>query len=112
MRTPGSAISSPAPRAAHSYPSHPPTHPLNQHPPTPPHPHPPFPRRYLLFAGDPYETIAFRIPSVEIDRDPSRLWTAWDDIRKVFTLQLHFRRKEKEEGGGKPAAAGAAADAR
>lgn len=28
--------------------------------------------QYLLFAAAPYETVAFKIPAAEIDRDPSR----------------------------------------
>jgi len=48
-------------------------------------------RRYLLFAAEPYETIAFKVPALEVDRDPSRFFTHWDAATKTFTLQLHFR---------------------
>ncbi len=46
--------------------------------------------QYLLFAGEPYETIAFKIPNQEIDKNPSKFFTSWDDENKVFTLQLYF----------------------
>lgn len=59
--------------------------------------------QYLLFAAEPYETIGFKIPSLEVDR--SRFHTHWDEARKVFTLQLYFRERS---GPGPAAAAGSA----
>ena len=58
--------------------------------------------RYLLFAADQYETIAFKVPALEVDRDPSKFFTSWDDARKLFTLQLHFRaaRGDAPHGNG------------
>ncbi|XP_068705275.1 splicing factor 3A subunit 2-like [Montipora capricornis] len=47
--------------------------------------------QYLLFAAEPYETIAFKIPSREIDKDEGRLWTQWNKDTKQFFLQFHFR---------------------
>lgn len=52
--------------------------------------------QYLLFAAEPYETIAFKIPNKEIERDTNdktkgRFYTKWDDDKKVFTLQVHFK---------------------
>lgn len=47
--------------------------------------------QYLLFAAEPYETIAFKIPSREIDKDEGRLWTHWNKDTKQFFLQFHFR---------------------
>lgn len=32
-------------------------------------------RRYLLFAADPYEVIAFKVPNVEVDKSEGRLFT-------------------------------------
>jgi splicing factor 3A subunit 2 len=49
--------------------------------------------QYLLFAAAPYNTIAFKMPSDEIDKDASKFFTHWDKDRKVFTLQLHFKNK-------------------
>jgi splicing factor 3A subunit 2 len=50
--------------------------------------------QYLLFAASPYETIAFKIPATEIDRDPSKFYTHWDADRKSFTLQLYFKAQQ------------------
>jgi len=47
--------------------------------------------QYLLFAAEPYETIGFKIPNQEIDKNPSKFFTSWDDDSKVFTLQLYFK---------------------
>ena len=57
-------------------------------------------RRYLLFAAEPYETIAFKIPALEVDRDPSKFFTHWDDVRKTFMLQLYFRVSNAAAGAG------------
>ena len=50
--------------------------------------------QYLLFAAEPYETIAFKIPNQEIDRSEGRFYVHWNKERKIFTLQLYFREKE------------------
>ncbi len=54
--------------------------------------------QYLLFAAEPYETVAFKVPSLEVDRAHDKFFTQWDETRKVFTLQVAF--KEKGGGGG------------
>jgi len=46
--------------------------------------------QYLLFAAEPYETIAFKVPNWEVDRTPGKFHTNWDPIRKTFTLQVFF----------------------
>ncbi|KAK5581779.1 hypothetical protein RB653_003357 [Dictyostelium firmibasis] len=49
--------------------------------------------QYLLFAAEPYETIAFKIPNKEIDRTTGpdgKFFTHWDR-NKTFTLQLYFK---------------------
>lgn len=56
--------------------------------------------QYLLFAAEPYETIAFKIPNREIERDTSdrtkgHFFTRWDRDRHVFTLQVHFKPEPK-----------------
>lgn len=52
--------------------------------------------QYLLFAAEPYETIAFKVPSREIDKDPRKLWTYWNRDAKQFYLQFAY----KMDGGG------------
>jgi len=46
--------------------------------------------QYILFAAEPYETIAFKIPNEPLDRTPGRLITHWDDDDKKFTVTLYF----------------------
>uniref|UniRef100_A0A8C7QT65 Splicing factor 3A subunit 2 n=1 Tax=Oncorhynchus mykiss TaxID=8022 RepID=A0A8C7QT65_ONCMY len=41
--------------------------------------------QYLLLAAEPYETIAFKVPSREIDKAESRFWTHWNkDTKQVW----------------------------
>lgn len=47
--------------------------------------------QYLLFAAEPYETVAFKIPSDEIDRALGRLTTTWDGVRKAFSLTMFYK---------------------
>jgi len=47
--------------------------------------------QYLLFACEPYETIAFKIPNHEVDKGESKFLTNWDSETKKFSLQLHFK---------------------
>jgi splicing factor 3A subunit 2 len=67
--------------------------------------------QYLLFAAAPYETIAFKIPnrpierSVDPDRSKSKFWTHWDKEKKVFMLQLYFKKKEDVKATSKDQAA-------
>ncbi|XP_041027693.1 splicing factor 3A subunit 2 [Juglans microcarpa x Juglans regia] len=58
----------------------------------------PFDKRYqyLLFAAEPYEIIAFKVPSTEIDKTPPKFFTHWDPDSKMFTLQLYFKSKPPE----------------
>lgn len=46
--------------------------------------------QYILFACDPYETIAFKIPNQPIDKREGRFFTNWDKDMKKFVLQLFF----------------------
>ncbi|XP_077971487.1 splicing factor 3A subunit 2-like [Styela clava] len=47
--------------------------------------------QYLLFAAEPYETIAFKVPSREIDKSESKFWTHWNKETKQFFLQFHYK---------------------
>ena len=47
--------------------------------------------QYLLFAAEPYETVAFKIPNEELDKDPRVFFSAWDADRRVYTIALRFR---------------------
>ena len=46
--------------------------------------------QYLLFAAEPYETVAFKIPNDPIDKEEGRFVTHWDVDEKKFTLTLYF----------------------
>ena len=47
--------------------------------------------QYLLFSAEPYETIAFKIPSREIDKNNNKFWTHWNPEARQFFLQLAFK---------------------
>ncbi|XP_073456242.1 splicing factor 3A subunit 2-like [Aquarana catesbeiana] len=47
--------------------------------------------QYLLMAAEPYETIAFKVPSREIDKIEGKFWTHWNRETKQFFLQFHFK---------------------
>lgn len=62
--------------------------------------------QYLLVAAEPYETIAFKLQSREIDRshtltlpgvpvpeqrDEPCTWSHWDPFQKTYTIQVLFR---------------------
>lgn len=53
--------------------------------------------QYLLFAADPYETVAFKIPNEPIDKGEGRFVTHWDADDKKFILTLYFVDSEEEE---------------
>lgn len=38
--------------------------------------------QYLLFAAEPYETIAFKIPAREVDRSEDKYWSLWNKESK------------------------------
>ncbi|KAJ6796165.1 putative splicing factor 3A subunit 2 [Iris pallida] len=52
--------------------------------------------QYLLFAAEPYEIIAFKVPSTEIDKSTPKFFSHWDPDLKMFTLQLYFKIKPPE----------------
>lgn len=56
--------------------------------------------QYLLFAAEPYEIIAFKVPSTEIDKVSNKFFTHWDPDTKMFTLQLYFKPKPADQKGG------------
>lgn len=47
--------------------------------------------QYLLFAADPYETVAFKIPNEPIDKESGRFVTHWNAEDKKFTITLYFK---------------------
>eukprot|EP00441_Pelagodinium_beii_P014707 CAMPEP_0197663996 /NCGR_PEP_ID=MMETSP1338-20131121/58368_1 /TAXON_ID=43686 ORGANISM="Pelagodinium beii, Strain RCC1491" /NCGR_SAMPLE_ID=MMETSP1338 /ASSEMBLY_ACC=CAM_ASM_000754 /LENGTH=241 /DNA_ID=CAMNT_0043242543 /DNA_START=67 /DNA_END=792 /DNA_ORIENTATION=+ len=53
--------------------------------------------QYLLLACEPYETIAFKVPNMEIDKNENRFYINWDAQRKVFTMQVFFKDREVQD---------------
>ncbi|KAJ1529595.1 hypothetical protein ONE63_006364 [Megalurothrips usitatus] len=53
--------------------------------------------QYLLFAAEPYETISFKVPSREVDKE--KFWIHWNKDTKQFFLQFAFK-LEKQGGPG------------
>ncbi|KAA8493436.1 Splicing factor 3A subunit 2 [Porphyridium purpureum] len=58
--------------------------------------------QYFLIAAEPYETIAFKIPNLEIDRAEHKFFSNWDRDKKVFTVQMFFKPKPRPSQGIDP----------
>eukprot|EP01122_Echinamoeba_exundans_P012915 TRINITY_DN553_c0_g3_i1.p1 TRINITY_DN553_c0_g3~~TRINITY_DN553_c0_g3_i1.p1 ORF type:complete len:246 (-),score=29.06 TRINITY_DN553_c0_g3_i1:326-1063(-) len=60
--------------------------------------------QYILFAAEPYQTIAFKVPNKEIERSVadengrSLFWTHWDKERKLFYLNITFKKFRDDFG--------------
>eukprot|EP01147_Barroeca_monosierra_P004058 gene4058-6477_t len=50
--------------------------------------------QYILFAAEPYETIAFKVPSSEVDQSAGKLWTRWNPSTKQYFMQFHFKTEQ------------------
>jgi len=55
--------------------------------------------QYLMFAAEPYEVVAFKVPNLEVDKARERFFTHWEPDKKVFTVQMYF--KNGYGGGGR-----------
>lgn len=49
--------------------------------------------QYLLFAAEPYETVAFKIPSLEVDSSSGKLYFKWDEKKKSYVMQVFFKQR-------------------
>jgi len=52
--------------------------------------------QYILFAAEPYETVAFKIPNKKVDKSADKFLSHWDEEKKTYTLQLHFELSREE----------------
>ena len=56
--------------------------------------------QYILFAARPYETIAFKIPNLQVERDmqmyKDKIFFDWDREKKTFSLQIQFKKTEDD----------------
>ncbi|KAI8849075.1 hypothetical protein BC829DRAFT_425389 [Chytridium lagenaria] len=57
--------------------------------------------QYLLVAAEPYETVAFKIQSKEIDKSEGKFWTHWDPDSRQFIWQFFYKQERPaiEENG-------------
>ncbi len=62
--------------------------------------------QYLVFAAEPYETVAFRVPAQPLNKE--RFATSWDRERKAFSLTLFYLGDKAAEAEAKRASQGAA----
>lgn len=51
--------------------------------------------QYLLIAAEPYETICFKIPNLELEK--MKQHEGWDPLKKIYTLQVFFKEREAKE---------------
>ena len=66
--------------------------------------------QYLLFAAEPYETVAFKIPNQPIDRSTEKFFTHWDEATNMFYLQLYFATDPTKAAAAKGAPGGASVE--
>merc|ERR1712226_229002 len=53
--------------------------------------------QYLLFAAEPYETIAFKVPSREVEKgSDDKFFTVFNPDTKTFFLQFSFKNQDKQ----------------
>jgi splicing factor 3A subunit 2 len=46
---------------------------------------------------EPYETISFKVPNLEIDKSDNKFYSNWDKARKVLTMQIYFKERDLQE---------------
>lgn len=46
--------------------------------------------QYLISIAEPYESIAFKIPSKDIDKNEAKVFSHWDPDSKTYVVQLMF----------------------
>jgi splicing factor 3A subunit 2 len=52
--------------------------------------------QYLIFAGEPYETVAVKLEAREVDRREGKFWTWFDEDAKEFWCQMIFKDQRDE----------------
>ena len=53
--------------------------------------------QYLLVAAEPYETVAFKIPNLDIDFSEGKHFTHWDPDKHQYSLQVTFKDRKKKQ---------------
>lgn len=52
--------------------------------------------QFLLIAAEPYITIAFKVPNLEMDMGEGKHFEVWDAERKIYILTITFKDNKKE----------------
>ena len=52
--------------------------------------------QFLLFAAEPYVSVAFKIPNMEIDRNEGKFYENWDVDRKIYIMFLSYKMEQEE----------------
>ena len=47
--------------------------------------------QYIIFAAEPYESIAFKIPNKEVDNSEDKYLCTWDEDTKTYIVQIYFK---------------------
>mmetsp|Transcript_31056 Transcript_31056/g.54007 ORF Transcript_31056/g.54007 Transcript_31056/m.54007 type:complete len:217 (-) Transcript_31056:5740-6390(-) len=47
--------------------------------------------QYVIFAAEPYETVAFKVPNLLVDSSEGKYFCKWDDIKKIYSVMLSFK---------------------
>ena len=55
--------------------------------------------QYLMFAAEPYEVIAFKVPNMEINKSQDKFFAHWEPDKKVYTVQIHLKNGNNMRGG-------------
>lgn len=67
--------------------------------------------QYVLFAAEPYETIAFKVPSREVEKSDGKFWTYWNKEANQFFLQFAFKAEPFAHSSARNAATASAPSA-
>ena len=46
---------------------------------------------YVVFAAEPYENIAVKIPNMPLDYNTEKHFSYWDDSKRIFYLTLNYK---------------------
>lgn len=58
--------------------------------------------QYVVFAGEPYETVAVKVQAREIDRRDGKFWNWFDEDSKEFWVQIIFKTERDERYSAVP----------
>ena len=52
--------------------------------------------QYVVFAAEPYENIAFKVPNLEVDDAQDRQVENWNKVTKVYSVTVFFRERKNK----------------